>query len=115
MDGFEEFENGRNEVYDSLKVMEQELDSRSKQTFVPKDFGLCSVCSCFFYQKTYFDHEKIFCEYYVADNQLLSLKPSRVDPIKSCSGFYPTGQMTLKDMASIAIILDPDKKDRIGF
>ena len=74
-------------------------------------FGLCTRCTHFFYQRTQFNNESAKCFYYGRRER----ECYRNDPIIECSGFYPIGQMDLRDMVILATIIDPGKKGRIGF
>ena len=99
-----------NDIKKKSKAIESKLGDNG--TLAHPDFGLCSGCDYFYYQATRYEKENVVCTEYDV-KMALRFRPSRIDPIKECSGYYPKGGMSLSDMASIAVLINPDNATRI--
>ncbi len=99
---------------DKVERKGQIIERKLTETQRPEGFGRCSTCSNFVYQRRTYLKENIDCAAYFGEGKT-GFRPSREDPIKDCYHYYPAGQMTLRDMYTIATIIDVDKKGPIGF
>jgi hypothetical protein len=107
-------ENRIQDVFETVNISGYAIQRRFQEGQRPDDFGLCSRCSFFHHQRREYGTELAICSYEVKHG-VSFMPPSRLDPIKDCSGFYPSGQMDLYSMSRIATIIDIDKKGPIGF
>lgn len=89
----------------------KKIDSAKERAEITADFGLCNTC-----------HHLTFIEYELSGNMGLCMsiyfngEPMRLTPCKrinKCDHFHPKGQMSLREMKEIALILD--LKPQIGF
>jgi hypothetical protein len=81
---------------------------------IPQNYGLCSSCKNFYFRRTELMDEECVCVHWVSENIRMKLQPKTYDTISDCSGFYPRGQMSVAEMASIAWVIDVNKR-QIGF
>lgn len=72
------------------------------------EYGLCHDCEYFRAVRT--EYGKMFAQCELFDKTL-----NTNDPVTSCTKYSKKGQMNLRDMKEIAVIIDPDKKDKVGF
>ena len=70
-------------------------------------FGMCGSCKRFEYAETEFDFIYSKCSEF-------GMKINEKTPIRNCSSFEEKGTMTIRDMQSIAWILDFDER-KVGF
>lgn len=72
------------------------------------EYGLCHDCANFSAVRTEYDKTFAKCELF---NKILNTN----DVITSCTDYIKRGQLSLRDMKEIAIIIDPSSNKKIGF
>jgi len=70
--------------------------------------GACSNCTNFYYARSAFAVRVMYCNEF-------KILLSEAEPIMDCNLFDEMGKLSLRDMASMAIIIDADKKEAAGF
>ncbi len=75
-------------------------------------YGLCNDCKYLKFKTTYYGKESAWCS---EDYDGLSLRPSPVDPIKSCTTYYPKGQPTIWEMTQMAWVVEKRIRVKPGF
>ena len=75
-------------------------------------YGLCNKCKFLKFKQTQYGKESVWC---TEDYDIVSLKPSPVDPIQDCSTFYPKGQPSIYEMTGMAWIINRSTKIKPGF
>jgi hypothetical protein len=96
----------------SAEYSSDRIDSNTKSSFIPSEFGLCAKCTNFAYIKTALESESYRCTHHSLE---MFVRVSRRDPIRQCSGFYERGQMDLDTMFKMATLIEVDEKRKVGF
>jgi hypothetical protein len=75
-------------------------------------YGLCSRCSNLGYTRHLYGKEVVLCD---VSYDVPRRSPSRENPVTDCTAYYPAGQMSLRNMAEIATLIDDKGPRKIGF
>lgn len=75
---------------------------------IPDSYGVCSTCTQFMLIKTKYGKDYTECEWHK------NIVPNTVDPIVFCMSYSPRNQLSLRDMWSVATMIECDK-NKIGF
>lgn len=89
------------------KEIEKKLQSEKQKLKHFESLGLCKDCEDLQAYET--EYGNIFAK---CGNTKMLLKAS--DPITHCSMYWKTGQMTLKELKEMAILINPSER-KIGF
>lgn len=77
-------------------------------------YGLCSTCNAISFVASEFRVRLVACDTHqssVHGDFILHTS----DPIKECTHYNERGRLSLNDMASMAILIDPNPKPPVGF
>lgn len=88
----------------------RQLEDKQKER-KNKEYGLCADCANFTVTKTEFRTIRAACNAY--HRQLMGL--NSVHQVIECTEYVKKGQMSLYDMQNIAILIEPDAPEKIGF
>jgi len=75
---------------------------------ISDEYGVCSTCVHLTLIKTKYGKEFAWCDWHD------KLKPNTVDPIVFCIHHSPRNQLSLKEMWTLATIINVDK-NKVGF
>lgn len=95
----------RNQIINDASLIQEALYS-------PKNkYGLCNDCKFLKFRTTYYGKESAWC----SENDFVSLAPSPVDPIRTCTNFYPKGQPSIWEMIPMAWVVERRIRIKPGF
>ena len=97
----------------AMPVLDDEYSSRtSERPKALEEYGLCATCKHIEYVATEFRVRLVSCE--EVGSMYSEFELNTAEPVTDCTAHEERGRLTLRDMASMAILINPNPKV-VGF